>query len=104
MSQITQYNYQFHGGPNGYASRRSILRLNGDAGALAYVYFMAEGNTIPNDTQTSSGFIKMYMHESALPAVIDMLRNESPVYIYHVGGNTRLYTGNEPIGEEESGA
>lgn len=105
VSQITQYNYQFHGGPDGYQNSRSILRLKAGNTSVAYVHFVPEGNTIPNDyLQTSTGWIRMFMPESALPSVIDMLRNESPIYIYHVSGTTRLYTGNEPVGEEESAA
>lgn len=101
VHQINQYNYQFHGGANGYQNSRSILRLEEGNTAVAYIHFVPNGLPIPNDTQSSSGFIRMYMPESALPAVIDMLRNESPIRIYHVSGNTRLYTGDEPVGEGE---
>ena len=41
------------------------------------------------------------MPESALPGVIDMLRNESPIIIYYAAGSGFLRTGDEPIGEGE---
>ncbi len=101
IHQITQYNYQFHGGANGYQNSRSILRLKSGNSAVAYIHFVPEGTAIPNDTEIN-GFIRMYMPESALPGVIDMIRNESPIYIYYAAGSGFLRTGDEPIGEEES--
>ncbi len=67
---------------------------------MAYLYFIAEGLPIPNDTDAPP-WIKMHLPASALPSVIDMLRNESPISIYFHAGTVRLYTGDEPIGEGE---
>jgi hypothetical protein len=99
--QVTKYNYQFHGGVNGYSSNRAVLRLKNENTAVAYVHFVPEGKAIPNDTESSSGFIRMYMPESAIYSVIDMLRNESPISIYYAAGSGFLRTGNEPVGEGE---
>ncbi len=101
IRQITQYDYQFHGGASGYGNNRSVLRLKDRNREVAYVHFVPEGQAIPNDTVLSSGFIRMYMPESALPGVIDMVRNESPIYIYYAAGSGFLRTGDEPIGEGE---
>ncbi len=98
-NQVTQYNYQFHGGANGYANNRSVLRLKDGNKAVAYIYFLPEGRAIPNDTESNNGFIRMHMPESALMGVIDMLRNESPISVYYASGSGFLRTGNEPIGE-----
>ena len=43
----------------------------------------------------------MFMPEQALPAVIDMLRNEKPISFYSAVGSGFLHTGDEPIGESE---
>lgn len=43
----------------------------------------------------------MYVPESQLASVIDMLRNESPVSVYYASGSGFLHTGSEPIGESE---
>lgn len=101
VHQITKYSYQFHGGANGFQNSRSILRLEKDNTTVAHVHFVPNGLPIPDDTQSSNGFIKMYMPESAITAVIDMLRYESPICIYHVSGNTCLYVNREPDGEGE---
>ena len=101
VHQVTKYNYQFHGGASGYSNNRAVLRLKDGNTSVAYVHFVPEGQTIPSDTESSSGFIRMYMPESALPGIIDMLRNESPISIYYASGSGFLRTGNEPIGEGE---
>jgi hypothetical protein len=101
MPQIKTYNYQFHGGPNGYQGNRAIIRLQDAANkSVAYVHFVPAGNPIPADTNNPP-WIRMYMPESALPAVIDMLREEGPVSVYYAVGSGFLHTGEEPIGEAE---
>jgi hypothetical protein len=100
--RITKYNYQFHGGPEGYQNSRCILRLGKDDGTSpVYIHFVPTGMSIPEDTQYESGFIRMYMPEIAIPWVLDMLRSEDPINIYRVGTVTRLFTGNEPVGEDD---
>ena len=48
--QVTSYDYQIHGGANGYAGNRAIIRLYGAQGTLAYVHVIPTGNPIPGDT------------------------------------------------------
>ena len=43
--------------------------------------------------------MRMYVPESQFLAVIDMLRNERPISVYHAAGSGFLHTGSEPIGE-----
>jgi hypothetical protein len=101
MAQIASYNYQFHGGPNGYAGNRAIIRLvDVDGNQAAYIHFIPSGQSIPNDIN-SPPWPRMYMPETALPAVIDMLRNEKPIYFYFAASSGFLHTGTEPIGEAE---
>jgi hypothetical protein len=100
VHNVTTYNYQFHGGPNGYQGHRAVARLNNGSTSVAYLYFIPEGKAIPADTDSGS-WIKMYMPESSIPAVIDMLRNEKPVKVYFASGSGFLLTGDEPIGENE---
>ncbi|MBN2530133.1 MAG: hypothetical protein JXR76_27325 [Deltaproteobacteria bacterium] len=100
VKNVNEYNYQFHGGPNGYQGNRCILRLNDGNTSVAYVYFVVDGKPIPSDTETSR--INMYMPESAIDSVIDMLRNEKPLQIYYASGSAFFKTGDEPVGEEES--
>jgi hypothetical protein len=101
MPQIKSYNYQFHGGPNGYLGNRAIIRLQ-DASqkSVAYIQFIPTGSPIPADTD-GPPWIRMYMPETAISGVIDMLRNEGPVSVYYAAGSGFLHTGEEPIGEGE---
>ncbi len=107
MPLITGYSYQFYGTSESLGSRSIISLIVGNR-QVALVRFVPEGDTIPNDYETGSGrnrSIRMYMRESLLPNVIDMLRNEKPIFIRHFPSiqMTVLRTGKEPTGEEESG-
>lgn len=98
--QITGYDYQVHGGPNGYQGSRAVIRLYGATGTLAYVHVVPTGNPISNDTDTAP-WMRMYVPEAQFASVIDMLRNESPISVYYAAGSGFLHTGTEPIGEGE---
>jgi hypothetical protein len=43
----------------------------------------------------------MYMPETLISDVMEMLRQESPVSIYYNQGQVFLHTGDEPVGEAE---
>jgi hypothetical protein len=49
--QVTSYDYQVHGGANGYQGNRAIIRLYGAVGTLAYVHVVPAGTRFPA-TQT----------------------------------------------------
>ena len=101
MADIATYDYQLHGGPNGYSGKRAILRLyDADKSPVAYVHFIPAGQPIPHDVD-GPPWATMFMPEQALPAVIDMLRNEKPISFYSAVGSGFLHTGDEPIGESE---
>jgi hypothetical protein len=102
VKPVTDYNYQFHGGPNGYGGYRAVLRLQNAGTSVAYVYFIPTGQPIPADADVGSpAWIRIYMPEATLPGVIDMLRNEKPISVYFASGSGFLLTGNEPVGESE---
>ena len=75
-----------------------------EAGSGRYrgrIYFHPDGNELIDPTE-SGGVITLRYNLCQLPSVIDMLRNEKPVYIYYYSvGNAGLKTGKEPVGEEE---
>jgi len=104
--QVANYDYQIHGGPNGYQGNRAIIRLysqtgpSSTGGTLAYVHVVPTGHPIPPDTDVAP-WMRMYVPESQFQSVIDMLRNEAPVYVYYASGSGFLHTGSEPIGEGE---
>jgi hypothetical protein len=71
---------------------------------IAYVYFKSGPQPLPSAQQLPSGKYALYYRRSALPEIIDMLRNEKPIYLHWVPqgvNNTRLSTSPEPVGEGE---
>ena len=103
-TEIKQYRYRI------YASRPKMYPF-----ADATVTFSdATGNTIGNavfldDSETlkesanTNGQVTLYYRISLLPHVIDMLRNEKPVFLLWAGAqNSCITTSEEPVGEEES--
>ncbi len=41
--QVTRYDYQLHGGANGYQGNEAIIRLYGAADTVAYVHVVPAG-------------------------------------------------------------
>jgi hypothetical protein len=97
VKQIGSYQVQ-------YAANSFVPRIwlkdtaNADIGQLI---FLPDGKTLPPDSATN-----LYYHLSNYPHVIDLLRNEKPVYWHFVGtggGNENaIRTSVEPQGEGES--
>jgi hypothetical protein len=68
---------------------------------IAQVLAVPEGEPLPPATQRD-GRALLYYHSAAIPQVVDLLRNERPVYlVWGEGRNTALATGYEPVGEGE---
>jgi len=73
-------------------------------------YFAREGFTAP-DCVYSGGIIYYHAQGEQYERVLDLLRNEGPVYLRWAphsdsaepnDGNAYVYTGREPVAEEES--
>ena len=101
--EIKKYLYYF------FSSREDaspVLFLYNANGVLtAYVYFRGDSEPLPTAQEYSSGRYALYYRRSVLPELIDMLRNEKPIYLHWVPegeNNTRLSTTAELVGEEES--
>ena len=72
---------------------------------FATVYFKADSKVLPKASQDASGKYRLYFKQSRLAALIDLLRNEKPIYLHFwqsSQNNTHIATGREPIGEEEA--
>lgn len=96
VKQIGFYQVQY--AANSFAPRIWLKdTANADIGQLV---FMPDGKALPPDTATS-----LYYHLSNYPHVLDLLRNEKPVYWHFVGtggGNENaVRTSPEPQGEGE---
>ena len=100
-TEIKKYHILFYGSPQGYQTNRAQIALytNQDK-TVAYVRFNDPGMLFENDSQ-SGGIIKMHLPSAMFQSVLDVLRNEKPVYIYFAQGRGFLSTSKEPVGEGE---
>ena len=60
-------------------------------------------SVLSRPNMTEDGYVAAQMHLASFSSVIDMLRNEKPIYFSWSGegGQLRLATGPEPVGEQE---
>jgi hypothetical protein len=101
--QISTYNYY------NWSSRKTgktNLILKGTAGQTCSVWFIEdESAALPAAYEVAANYFAFYYHHSQLQHLIDMLRNEKPIYATFntdFGGvNSRISTTDEPVGEGE---
>jgi hypothetical protein len=100
-TEITDYHILFYGSPEGYQTNRAQISLYGaDGKTTAFVRFNDPGMAFENDAE-SGGIIRMHLPSTMFENVLDVLRNEKPVYIYFAQGRGFLSTSKEPVGEAE---
>lgn len=74
---------------------------------FATSYFRPESETLPQAHIDSLGKYRLYFYRSYLPDLIDLLRNEKPLYLLYWDDdsgnthNTHISTSREPAGESE---
>lgn len=79
---------------------RAAIGLRDTSGAyVGYIFFYREDYDLPSGTP---GDARMYFHISEMPLILDVLRNESPIYFTDSGSSMALGTSTEPIGEGET--
>ncbi len=102
MAEVKSYHVLFYGSPAGYQTNRAQIALyRGSGKTIAYVRFNDPGMYFENDSQ-AGGIIKMHLPSAMFQNVLDVLRNEKPVFIYFAQGRAFLSTSKEPIGEGET--
>jgi hypothetical protein len=102
MAEVAAYSLLFYGGPTGYQTNRAQIQLSDANGqTLAWVRFNDPGMFFEADYE-SGGIIRMHLPSAMFLSVLDVLRNEKPVYVYFAAGRGFLGSSSEPIGEEES--
>lgn len=100
-TEIKDYHIIFYGSPSGYQTNRAQIALYGSDGkTAAFVRFNDPGMLFENDSQTG-GIIYMHLPSAMFQSVLDVLRNEKPVFIYFAQGRGFLTTSKEPVGEGE---
>ena len=83
---------------------KSVAICTGDAGKTVYVHFMGNTENLPEARKIDDNRFILYYRHSDMPNIVDMLRNEKPIYLIYVPvgtNNVRLSTGSEPVGEGE---
>lgn len=99
--EVKDYHILFYGSPEGYQTNRAQISVYGTDGKVkAFIRFNDQGMTFEND-EDSGGIIKMHLPSAMFKNVLDVLRNEKPVYVYFAAGRGFLSTSKEPIGESE---
>ncbi len=99
--EVKSYSVLFYGGPEGYQTNRAQIQLNGkDGKALGWVRFCDPDVAIKADSDTG-GTIRMHLPASMFHNVLDVLRNEKPVFIRFIQKRGFLSTGKEEVGEGE---
>jgi hypothetical protein len=70
-----------------------------------YLFFTENDIGLPSNTETISQGVplcRIWYHIDQFPMVIDILRNEKPVWFhYESPTSAHMFTGSEPIGESE---
>jgi len=83
---------------------KCIAVCTGDVGKTVYVHFMDSTGDLPTARKIDDNRFILYYRYADMPIIVDMLRNEKPIYLIYVPegtNNTRLSTGSEPVGEGE---
>ncbi|MGD8379861.1 MAG: hypothetical protein PVI56_09640 [Gammaproteobacteria bacterium] len=85
---------------------KTNLILHGTGGQTCSVWFVEDETAdLPEAAEIAPNYYSFYYHHYQLPHLIDMLRNEGPVYVYfnnEMGfNNSRIATTDEPVGEGE---
>ena len=101
VHEVNTYNYSYDaraGGPG-------RLQLWGSQGKIAEISFVDEASPVPAPILSANlNSATAFFKRSALPGLIDMLRNESPVSVTindQAPGFVFVHTGREPVGEGE---
>ena len=108
VEEIKKYDVQYHAGgktASGYQYRAIIGLRRNDGSLIGGAYFHRDPSTMPNtDNQTSTGYVWCHYAWQDFPQVLDLLRNEKPVYVRYVAGGWEIgavTTSMEPVGEGE---
>jgi len=106
--EIKKYDVAYYAGARNVAGYpyRAIIGLRDDNDKLiGAAYFHHNVATMPNaDTQKATGYISCHYLAADYSHVLDLLRNEKPVYAeFEAGGNiANIRTSAEPVGEGET--
>lgn len=106
--EIKKYDVAYYAGGKNAAGYpyRAIIGLRDDSdGLIGAAYFHHNVATMPSaDTQKASGYISCHYLAEDYTQVLDILRNEKPIYVEfeaRAGNIANIRTSAEPVGEAE---
>jgi hypothetical protein len=106
--EIKKYDVAYYAGGKNVASYPylAIIGLRNESDDLiGAAYFHHNVTTMPTaDTRKASGYISCHYMAEDYPQVLDLLRNEKPVYVefeVRPGNIASIRTSAEPVGEGE---
>ncbi len=97
--------YQYYNWSSRSTGKTNLI-LKGEGGETCSVWFVEDSeHNLPTAYKVAENYYAFYYHHFQLEHIIDMLRNESPVYVlFNVENNlnnSRIATTDEPVGEGE---
>lgn len=106
--EIKEYTIRHYaGGSNevGYGYRVIMSLIGNNNTAIGAVFFHRTKDTMPAaDSKSASNYVSMHYTMDEYPQIVDLLRNEAPLYLNFVEGNFNfgsISTSKEPVGENE---
>ncbi len=100
-TEVKSYHILFYGSPAGYQTNRcQIAVYDVKNKTRAFIRFNDPGMFYEGDYE-SGGIIRMHLPSAMFDSVVDVLRNEKPMYIYFAAGRGFLSSSKEPVGEGE---
>ena len=100
--EIKRYTYYVFSSRN-TLSDSTLLFYDASNSYIGGAFFYETTDQLPPAEKFPSGVIGLSFHRTDLPTLIDVLRNESPVYLIYDGPlNSRISTSQEPVGEYEA--
>ncbi len=105
MADVMQIkSYQYHNFSSRASGCKGVVACKTVDGKTINIQFLDEENPLPLVQKNGENEFVIYYQYCDMSNIVDMLRNESPVYFIHVPegkNNSRLSTGSEPVGEGE---
>ncbi len=96
-------NYQYYQFSTRESSTKAVATCSAADGKRVYLYFNDGPNALSEASKSGNNYF-LYYRYADMANIIDMLRNEKPIYLIFVPegtNNTRISTMNEPVGEGE---
>ena len=108
IMDVKKYDVAYYAGGKNAAAYpyRAIIGLRDENDKLlGAAYFHHFATTMPiGDTERASGYISCHYMAADYPQVLDLLRNEKPIYVEfegNIGNIGSIRTSAEPVGEGE---